>query len=114
MRQPWAELVVSGRKSIEIRKWNTKFRGKFLVHASKNVDKEAMQKFGFSDLPLGCLVGKAELVDVIKYDKKSFMADRRRHLATSDWGSYGFILRNTKRILNKECKGRLGFWEWRS
>jgi len=40
LKQPYAELLVSRKKTIELRNWNTSFRGKFLVHASKNVDKE--------------------------------------------------------------------------
>jgi hypothetical protein len=40
LKQPFAELLVSGKKTIELRKWNTKFRGKFLIHASKNLDEE--------------------------------------------------------------------------
>ena len=47
LKQPFAELVVSGKKTIELRKWNTKFRGKFLIHASKIPDSQAMKKFGF-------------------------------------------------------------------
>ena len=35
--QPFAELIVEGKKTIELRKWNTKFRGEFLVHAAKNI-----------------------------------------------------------------------------
>jgi hypothetical protein len=34
LKQPYAELLISGKKTIELRKWNTSFRGKFLVHAS--------------------------------------------------------------------------------
>ena len=31
LREPYAELIiVSGRKTIELRKWNTRFRGEFL------------------------------------------------------------------------------------
>jgi ASC-1-like (ASCH) protein len=33
LRQPYAELIIAGRKTIEPRKWNTQFRGEFLVHA---------------------------------------------------------------------------------
>ena len=40
LRQPYAELVVSGRKTIELRKWNTRFRGEFLIHASKSTDRK--------------------------------------------------------------------------
>ena len=41
LRQPYAELVTDGRKTIETRRWNTNFRGKFLIHASKAIDKES-------------------------------------------------------------------------
>ncbi len=42
LKQPYAELLVSGKKTIELRNWNTYFRGKFLIHASKNIDKEKL------------------------------------------------------------------------
>jgi hypothetical protein len=32
IRQPYADLIVSGRKTTELRKWNAQFRGEFLVH----------------------------------------------------------------------------------
>jgi len=48
LRQPYAELIVSGRKTIELRKWNTRFRGEFLVHASKAIDKEACKLHGIN------------------------------------------------------------------
>lgn len=34
LKQPFAELILSGKKKIELRKWNTSFRGEFLIHAS--------------------------------------------------------------------------------
>ena len=34
IRQPWAWMIVHGGKNIENRSWNTKFRGRFLIHAS--------------------------------------------------------------------------------
>ncbi len=42
LKQPFAELILSGKKTIELRKWNTKFRGEFLIHSSKIPDKKAM------------------------------------------------------------------------
>ena len=47
LKQPFAELILQNKKKIELRKWNTKFRGAFLIHASKIPDKKAMDKFGF-------------------------------------------------------------------
>ena len=35
LKQPFAELLASGKKTIELRKWNTRFRGRFLIHACR-------------------------------------------------------------------------------
>ncbi len=35
LRQPWAWALIHGGKRVENRRWNTKFRGDFLIHASK-------------------------------------------------------------------------------
>ena len=112
-KQPFAELIVSGKKTIELRSWNTKFRGKFLIHASKVPDKEAMQRFCFTKLPTGQIVGEANLIDIKKYeDESEHKADKDKHLADSSWGRYGFVLKNVKRIKPIEAKGKLGFWEF--
>ena len=64
LRQPYAELLVSGKKTIELRKWNTNFRGKFLIHASKNVDKERCKSLGIdhTKLDTGAIIGGADFV----------------------------------------------------
>jgi hypothetical protein len=115
LKQPWAELVLQGKKRIEIRKWNTKFRGEFFIHASKIPDMNAMKKFDFkeSELPLGFIVGKANLVDVKHYNSEfEFQKDKSLHLATSDFGNYGFILKNPKRLKPTKCQGKLNFWNF--
>lgn len=113
LKQPYAELVVSGKKKIELRKWNTKFRGEFLVHASKSPDKEAMKRFGFSELPCGFIVGKAKLVDVKKYSTKEEHAkDKNLHLASTDWGDYGFVLEDAQRVESIKANGKLNFWDY--
>ena len=115
LKQPFAELVVSGKKTIELRNWNTKFRGRFLIHASKKPDSEAIKKFGFEKLPVGVIVGMAELVDVKKYETDSeHTRDKDKHLADTSWGKYGFILKNAKRTEPIEARGMLGFWEFDS
>lgn len=114
LKQPFAELVVSGKKTIELRNWNTKFRGKFLIHASKIPDSKSMKKFGFDKLPVGVIVGEAELKEVKKYEKeKEHKKDMNKHLANSSWGKYGFVLENIKRIDPIPAKGMLGFWEFK-
>lgn len=114
LKQPFAELVVSGKKTIELRKWKTNFRGEFLVHASKVPDCKAMKKLNFTELPLGAIVGKVFLVDVKKYtNERESRKDKKKHLADSSFGSFGFILKNNKRIKPViPYKGKLNFWEF--
>ena len=116
LKQPWAELVVDGKKKIELRKWNTKFRGEFFIHASRIPDSDAMKRFDFKEnsLPLGFIIGKAKLVDVKKYENKTdFLNDKNLHLATSDWGEYGFLLNDVERLDKPvPALGKLGFWEF--
>ena len=111
LKQPWAELVLQGKKKIELRKWNTNFRGEFLIHSSKNPDKISMKKFGFENLKNGFILGKAKLADVKHYNNnKEFEKDKKLHLADLSWGKYGFILKDVKRINPVPAKGKLNFW----
>lgn len=121
--QPWAELILRGKKTIETRVWNTKLRGPFLIHASGNIDLEGCKEQGIDPalLPRGAIIGKAELVDVIKYkDDEDFLKDSGKHLVTKQtlertgWKSrkkYGFVLKNVQRTEPRKCKGSLGFWD---
>lgn len=112
IRQPWAWLIVHGGKDIENRSWHTKFRGRFLVHASQGMtsneftqvllycaerglpmpDRDEMQRGG--------IIGSVELVDSLD-------------TSSSPWymGQKGFLLRDPKPLLFTPCKGRLGFFE---
>jgi hypothetical protein len=85
---------VSGNKTIELRKWNTEFRGKFLIHASKNLDKERASSLNidFTKLSKGAIIGTAALYDVKEYKSKTeFVKDKNKHYADiSKFGSYKF------------------------
>lgn len=113
LKQPFAELILQGKKKIELRKWGTKFRGEFLIHASKNPDINAMKEFGFENLPCGFIVGKANLFDVKRYlNEDEHQKDKLLHLANSSWGNYGFILKSPERIKQIPVNGKLGFWDF--
>jgi hypothetical protein len=113
LKQPYAELNEQGGKKIELRNWNTKFRGEFLIYDSKVPDKVAMEKFEFSKLRIGCIVGNAEIVDVKKYIYvNEFELDNDLDLASDDLECFGFILENVQRVKEIPCRGRLGFWEF--
>ena len=116
--QPFAELIVQGKKTIELRKWNTKFRGEFLVHADKNILEEDCKRMKISPktVTTGAIIGKVNLVDVKKYDSdKELKADKKKHHSISDntKNKYGFILENPKKLrVPIEYLGKLNFFEF--
>ena len=115
LRQPYAELVAQGRKTIETRRWNTSFRGKFLIHASKAIEKEisAFLNVDCSKLAKGAIIVIAYLYDVKRYtSKEDFLADKAFHLSDNfSIPKYGFLLKDAKK-LNEPIPvlGRLGFF----
>ena len=115
LKQPWAELVVSARKTIELRTWNTKHRGVFYIHASINVNKNKCEELKIEpeSLTKGAVIGKAELVKVIRYEhREELVKDASKHYAPDyKLPCYGFILAEAERIKPKRMKGRLNFWK---
>jgi len=116
IKQPFAELIVSGKKTIELRTWNTKFRGEFLMHASQKLDKEICQLYNLDPnlLVRGAVIGKAILYDVKEYkSKKEFLADRNKHLAPERYAdhNYGFLIKDALRFDKPiYIPGRLNFF----
>ena len=116
LKQPYADLLVSGKKTIEIRSWNTKFRGEFLVHASKKVDRDACLRLKIDpdSLIIGSIVGKATLYDVKFYENRNlFLKDRNKHLARTEYSDnkYGFLIKNARKFKKPiVISGKLGFF----
>ena len=114
--QPFAELIVLGKKTVELGKWNTNFRGEFLIHASNKVDKEIckLYKINIGMFARGAVIGKTTLYDVKVYkSKKEFVADRSKHLAPERHSDrkYGFMLKDAVKFEEPIfMKGRLGFF----
>jgi len=121
LKQPYAELLVSGTKTIELRTWNTKFRGDFLVHASKKVDMEACVRLKIDpdSLPTGAVVGKATLHDVkVYHNRSSFLRDKNKHRSNAmpDNDMYGFMISHPQKFRKPfVINGKLGFFnvEWK-
>ena len=100
--QPFANLIIEGKKTIELRKWNTKFRGEFLVHAPQKIRLNDCKRLKIqSELTIGAIIGKVELLEVKEYLSASqIRKDSKRHLASNDIdeNKYGFILQNPKQL----------------
>lgn len=102
VKQPWADLIVSGVKDVENRTRFTNRRGPLLIHASKQWSKdEYAHLFGEpEDFIFGAIIGMVDLQNcVANHD--------------SDWfeGPYGLVLKNARKFpVPAPYKGRLGFF----
>ena len=114
--QPFADLIISGKKIIELRNWNTNFRGEFLIHAPVKIRTEDCKRLKINKkLVTGAIIGKAELYEVKKYNSiKEIKTDQKFHLASKNFHdrTYGFMLKNSKSLrIPIPYKGQLGFFE---
>ena len=114
--QPFADLVISGKKSIELRNWNTNFRGEFLVHAPLKIRFEDSKRLKINKkFVTGAIIGKAQLYNVKRYDSiKEIRAERKFHWASKKYQkkTYGFMLKNAKPFrVPIPWKGQLGLFD---
>ena len=114
--QPFAELIIQDKKTIELRNWNTNYRGEFLVHAPIKIRKEDCKKLKIKrKLTTGAIIGKAEIYDVKKYQStKEIQNDKNKHFSSKKFQEkiYGFILKNPKPLrIPIPWKGQLGFFD---
>jgi predicted transcriptional regulator len=114
--QPFADLIISGKKTIELRKWNTNFRGEFLIHAPLKIRTEDCRRLKINKkFVTGAIIGKAEIWDVKKYNSiKEIKMDQKFHLASKNFHdkTFGFRLKNAKPLrIPITCKGQLGFFD---
>lgn len=115
IRQPWAELIASGVKTIETRTWKTKYRGDILICASKKIDgaaesafKGTVFQFELRPSDLGVATCIASLIDC----RRMNMDDAKAALCNPpDAGAYAWVLEDVKRIEPFQIKGQLGLFE---
>ncbi len=114
LRQPWAWLVVNGYKTIENRKWKSKFRGPVLVHAAAKMSPSeyetcaarvreinpSVELPALEELLRGGIVGQMEVIDCVSESNDPWFT-----------GPYGFTVRSAKTLPFKRCKGQLFFFE---
>ena len=69
VRQPWAEQIMTGEKTIEYRSIPCRFRGRVYIYASATksglTDQQLESEIGFTwkEVPKGVVVGSVEIVD---------------------------------------------------
>lgn len=101
-RHPWAELVLQGRKTMDLRTYNTRYRGRLAIHASQTIEHDNCLLYDVdpANLETGGLVGTVELVDVVLLDETTYNERRDEHLAGRRYreGLFGWILAHPERL----------------
>lgn len=124
IRQPWADLIVDGHKTVENRTWTTKYRGPLLIVAAKALDRgahcdalSACRDAGVLDVPdsygidavaffaardFGAIIGQVDLVDISDAWPSPWAFAGHKH----------WRLANARRFdAAIPCKGRLGLFD---
>jgi ASCH domain len=100
IRQPWAELILRGVKTIEIRTWSDLYRGDLYVHTGKMADGYKILDYNMADIFRGGYVGIVELVAILSFTPENWRLWQKKHLSDHPFhpGTYAWILRNPRRF----------------
>jgi hypothetical protein len=92
IKQPWAALLAHGRKTVEVRRWRTRFRGELLLHAAHVSDErpeawaQVPPELHEAAQQVGGIVGVGRLDGCKPYRSlPAFTADQARHLNDPSW-----------------------------
>jgi hypothetical protein len=97
LKQPWANMIASGEKTIETRRWLTDYRGLLLIVSSKTPNIP----------PAGCAVALATLVDCRPMTRSDEGAAR----CALYRGAFAWVLRDIRRLKPFPVRGKLGIYD---
>lgn len=99
VKQPWANMIASGEKTIETRTWMTSFRGPILIISSKQPRIE----------PAGCVVAVAVLTDC----RLMTRSDERAACCRIYPNAKAWVLEDIRRVEPVPMRGALGLFDCR-
>ena len=97
IRQPWANLIAAGDKTIEVRPWPTKYRGPLLIVSAK---RPAVP-------PAGCALAVVNLVDC----RPMTQADEPAAMCKREPNQWAWVLTDVRRVEPQPVLGKLGLFE---
>lgn len=118
IKQPYASLIINGYKKYEFRSWKTKHRGKLLIHAGKQMNKQMRERVKHLNLdyPSGCIIGAVELTDCVKIDDhllKELDDNVIIYGNKSDYEGYIWKVCNPYKFTDLiSCNGKLSLWDY--
>jgi len=84
IKQPWANMIAEGEKTIETRTWSTNYRGEILIVSARDPDIP----------PAGCAVAVATLADC----RRMSVLDEPAACCRKYPDAYAWVLENVRRI----------------
>lgn len=97
VKQPWANMIASGEKTIETRTWRTNYRGPLLIVSSREP----------RIAPAGCALAVAVLDDCRPMTRK----DERAACCRVYPDAQAWVLRDVRKIAPVPVKGSLGIYD---
>lgn len=97
VRQPWANMIASGKKTIETRKWPTEYRGDLLIVSSKTPPIP----------PAGYALAVVRLADC----RPMTRADEEAACCPGYPNAYAWVLEDVRAIQPFPVRGRLGIYD---
>jgi hypothetical protein len=109
VKQPWAGLIASGKKTVELRSWRTKYRGPLLICASARPSRTPLAQERtrlLSDAPTGVALCVVQLVDIVPAARRH--AQSSMVPAPEGWA---WILERPELVDTFPVRGSLGVFE---
>src|SRR5262245_30199672 len=97
VKQPWANMIASGEKTIETRTWPTDYRGPLLIVSSKEP----------RIAPAGCAVAIVQLTDC----RPMTRADECAACCPTYQGAYSWVFEGVSAITPVPVRGKIGIFE---
>ena len=126
VKQPYASLLVSGKKDVENRSRRTNFRGTVLIHASAKmhdvveylgdmvrsgvpaigIEKDILREADYAEAyqQMSAILGSVDIVDCVQNHPSEW----------AEKGQWHWVCANAKKFVHpiRDVKGKLGIWEW--
>lgn len=100
IKQPHAQLILLGEKTIELRSWTTKYRGPLLICAGARPELDLAYPTGVAL----CIVDLDEITDFLPEHSSAARSRWRRGLKS-------WHLRHARPVRQFPVRGQLGFFE---
>lgn len=119
--QPWASLVIDGRKKIETRHWSppASLVGQPLaIHAAKKVDIAMAHKWGYNSktIPRGAVLGVVKITHTQMFDEafcEMISIYTESQYGNFKPGRYGWFLKLLEKLPEPiPCRGHQGIFNW--